>query len=159
MAPAHGRPTYTAPPYTAPLSRSLPHTVDKASQTKPKSTLAATFCGYPSDVKKKRTLIATLSKVPANELANVIPNLNEDSLGFLAHCFGGILRCDCRHLKLTKKEKNSPKTLGLFQEDTEIVGEEKGHQTNSASNEITKRRGSNIISRSLICVTVDIFVN
>ena len=57
-----------------------------------------------NQLKKKRTLIATLSKVPADELANVIPNLNEDSLGFLTHCFGGILRCDCRHLKLTKKE-------------------------------------------------------
>ena len=49
----YGRPTYTAPPYTAPLSRSLPHTADKASQTKPKRTLAATFCGYPSDLEEE----------------------------------------------------------------------------------------------------------
>ena len=48
VTPAYGRPTYTVP-----LSRSLPHTVDKASQTKPKRTLAATFCGYPSDVEEE----------------------------------------------------------------------------------------------------------
>ena len=39
---------------TALLSRSLPHTQDKASQTKPKRTLAATFCGYPSDEEDER---------------------------------------------------------------------------------------------------------
>ena len=53
VTPAYGRPTYTAPPYTAPLSQSLPHTVDKTCQTKPKRTLAATFCGYPSDVEEE----------------------------------------------------------------------------------------------------------
>ena len=42
-------PAYSGQVYTTPLSRSLPHTQDKASQTKPKRTLAATFCGYPSD--------------------------------------------------------------------------------------------------------------
>ena len=45
-------PAYSGPVYTTPLSRSLPntvHTQDKASQTNPKRTLAATFCGYPSD--------------------------------------------------------------------------------------------------------------
>ena len=47
--PAYSGPAYMAPAYTAPLSRSLPHTQDKASQTKPKRTLAATFCRYPSD--------------------------------------------------------------------------------------------------------------
>ena len=49
---AYGRPTYSAPPYSTPLSRSLPHTADRASQTKPKRTLAASFCGYPSDIEE-----------------------------------------------------------------------------------------------------------
>ena len=53
MTPAYGRPTYTAPPYTVPLSRSLLHTADKASQTKPKRTPAAMFCGYPSDMEEE----------------------------------------------------------------------------------------------------------
>ena len=50
---AYGRPTYTVPPYSTPLSRSLPHTADRASQTKPKRTLAATFCGYLSDIEEE----------------------------------------------------------------------------------------------------------
>ena len=49
---AYGRPTYTAPPYSTPLSRSLPHTTDRASQTRPKRTLAASFCGYPTDIEE-----------------------------------------------------------------------------------------------------------
>ena len=43
---------YSGPTCGAPLSRSLPattSTADKASQTKPKKTLAATFCRYPSE--------------------------------------------------------------------------------------------------------------
>ena len=47
-------PAYSGSAYTTPLSRSLPHTQDKASQTKPKRTLAATFCGYPSDEEDDR---------------------------------------------------------------------------------------------------------
>ena len=42
---------YSGPVYRTPLSRSLPNSVpttDKATQTKPKRTLAARFCGYPS---------------------------------------------------------------------------------------------------------------
>ena len=52
-----GRSSYNSPAYSGlmytsqtPLaSRSLPTTTSTASQTKPKKTLAATFCGYPSD--------------------------------------------------------------------------------------------------------------
>ena len=45
-------PPYNGPVYRTPLSRSLRNpvpTTDKATQTKPKRTLAATFCGYPSE--------------------------------------------------------------------------------------------------------------
>ena len=48
----YNAPAYSGPMYSAPLSRSLPaltSTADKASQTKPKKTLAATFCGYPPE--------------------------------------------------------------------------------------------------------------
>ena len=48
----YNSPAYSGPVYTTPLSRSLPSSVpktDKATQTKPKRTLAATFCGYPSE--------------------------------------------------------------------------------------------------------------
>ena len=44
--PAYSGPTYSA---QTPLSRSLPVTTSTASQTKPKKTLATTFCGYPSE--------------------------------------------------------------------------------------------------------------
>ena len=55
-----GRSTYNGPAYSGPtystlLSRSLPAattTADKASQTKPKKTLTAMFCGYPSEDKE-----------------------------------------------------------------------------------------------------------
>ena len=44
-------PAYSGPTYSkqTPLSRSLLATTSTASQTKPKKTLAATFCGYPSE--------------------------------------------------------------------------------------------------------------
>ena len=48
----YNSPAYSGPTYSTPLSRSLPAAVpsiDKATQTKPKRTLAATFCGYPSE--------------------------------------------------------------------------------------------------------------
>ena len=52
-----GRSSYNSPAYSGSMytsqtqlaSRSLPATMSSASQTKPKKTLAATFCGYPSD--------------------------------------------------------------------------------------------------------------
>ena len=46
----YSSPAYSGPTYNTPISRSLPAAapfVDKATQTKPKRTLAATFCGYP----------------------------------------------------------------------------------------------------------------
>ena len=48
----YNSPAYSGPTYSTPLSRSLAAavpTIDKATQTKPKRTLAATFCGYPED--------------------------------------------------------------------------------------------------------------
>ena len=51
-----GRSMYSSPAYSGSMystqtpmaSRSMP-TTSTASQTKPKKTLVATFCGYPSD--------------------------------------------------------------------------------------------------------------
>ena len=43
-----GRSTYSSPAYSGP-TYNTPPSADKATQTKPKRTLAATFCGYPSE--------------------------------------------------------------------------------------------------------------
>ena len=47
-----GRSAYSSPAYSSSMYTSqTPLTMSTASQTKPKKTLAATFCGYPSDDK------------------------------------------------------------------------------------------------------------
>ena len=59
-SPAYSRSTYNSPAYsgqTPMASRSMPLTATSTTQTKPKKTLAATFCRYPSDDDKRMDLV------------------------------------------------------------------------------------------------------
>ena len=61
-------------------------------------------------LKKKQRLINSLENIPTKDLLHILPNLSDDNLGFLTNCFGSVIRCDCPHLKLSKKEQQLAKS-------------------------------------------------
>jgi len=110
------------------------------------------------DFKKKKDFLYSLDKIPTRDLVKILPNLSDENLEFLTNCLGGIIRCDCPQLKLSKKEQKIAKSAWSPYQKTLKKWECKSNEPDIVYR-IKKQTGDGLVLSALLSAAVPLVTN
>ena len=110
------------------------------------------------DLKRKKDFLYSLDNIPTRDLVKLLPNLSDENLSFLTNCLGGVIRCDCPHLKLNKKEQLLAKSAWAPYQKSLKKWECQGNEPEIVYR-IKKQTGEGLVLSALLSAAIPLVTN